>query len=60
MSSALTMAYGISIAGISLGSGWLIETSGYPALFGGFDTDNLARCALFSYLFSHASWRIRK
>jgi predicted MFS family arabinose efflux permease len=35
MSSALTMAYGISIAGISLGGGWLIETSGYPALFGG-------------------------
>ena len=35
MSSALTMACGISVAGISLGSGWLIETSGYPALFGG-------------------------
>ena len=26
----------------------------------GFDTDNLAPCAMFSYLFSHASWRIRK
>ena len=35
ISSTLTMAYGISIAGISLGGGWLIETSGYPALFGG-------------------------
>ena len=34
-SMALTIAYGISIAGILLGSGWLIETSGYPALFGG-------------------------
>ena len=33
ISSALTMAYGISIAGVSLGGGWLIETSGYAALF---------------------------
>ena len=33
MSSALTMAYGISTAGISLGGGWLIDTLGYRALF---------------------------
>ena len=33
MSSALTMAYGISIAGVSLGGGWLIDALGYRALF---------------------------
>ena len=33
MSSALTMAYGISTAGISLGGGWLIDTLDYRALF---------------------------
>ena len=33
MSSALTMAYGISIAGVSLGGGWMIDALGYRALF---------------------------
>ena len=33
MSSALTMAYGISIAAISLGGGWLIAELGYRTLF---------------------------
>jgi predicted MFS family arabinose efflux permease len=33
MSSALTMAYGISTAGIALGGGWLIEALGYQTLF---------------------------
>ena len=33
MSSALTMAYGISIATISLGGGWLITKLGYQTLF---------------------------
>lgn len=35
MSSALTMAYGISIATISLGGGWLIAKLGYQTLFMG-------------------------
>ena len=33
MSSALTMAYGISIAGVSLGGGWMIDALGYRTLF---------------------------
>lgn len=42
MSSALTMAYGISIAVISLGGGWMIDALGYRALFLG--------CALITAL----------
>ncbi len=45
------MAYGISIAGISLGSGWLIETSGYPALFGGLTLITLLRVLCFHIYF---------
>ena len=51
MSSALTMAYGISIAGISLGGGWLIEQSGYPALFLSSALMSLAGVACFLFYF---------
>jgi predicted MFS family arabinose efflux permease len=51
MSSALTMAYGISIAWTSLGGGWLIERSGYPALFLGSTLVSLVGVACFHVYF---------
>ena len=51
MSSALTMAYGISIAWTSLGGGWLIERSGYPALFLGSALVSLVGVACFHVYF---------
>ena len=60
MSSALTMAYGISIAGVSLGGGWMIDALGYRALFLSCAVITAAGRTLLSGLLPHPARRVRQ